>query len=223
MSSTPRPAVHGQDAERASDRFVAHVMALCESSRIKSDLRSGLGLPVERCNRLHRYLVRRLPEGLHRDAGRAHYGVAALIAARPPRARETDTERAVASGQEPLPQWRARPNLGASLAAGVNDGLLRPGTAESHLYLFSRQSSDALHQRLPALTRHLLGGGVSVDWAVLLEDLTWWNRARDVRATRWMEAYYRAVNEEAEGADDEAEEAAGAQSAEHAITTEENH
>ncbi|WP_128381289.1 type I-E CRISPR-associated protein Cse2/CasB [Streptomyces cavernae] len=198
MTSTPVPSTHAPDSERRSEQFVSHVLELCENNRTKSDLRSGLGLPVERCNRMHRYLVRRLPEAQHRDARRAHYGVAALIAARPPRAREADAERAATADSQPSLEWRARPNLGASLAAGVNAGLIRPGTAESHLHLFSRQSSDALHQRLPALTRHLLGGGINVDWAVLLEDLTWWNRDRDTRATRWMDAYYRALDERAD-------------------------
>jgi CRISPR system Cascade subunit CasB len=213
---------HAPDPARASDQFVAYVLSLCENNRTKSDLRSGLGLPVERCNRMHRYLVRRLPEAQHRDARRAHYGVAALIAARPPRAREADAERAATPDTQP-PRWWARPNLGASLAAGVNAQLIRPGTAESHLHLFSRQSSDALHQRLPALTRHLLGGGVSVDWAVLLEDLTWWNRDRDTRATRWMEAYYRALDEPADDPDNPSEQTTGTQSTTMTNAPEGNH
>ncbi|GGM23201.1 hypothetical protein GCM10010129_79440 [Streptomyces fumigatiscleroticus] len=222
MTSTPPRPTQTPDAGKASDQFVTYVLSLCENNRIKSDLRSGLGLPVERCNRMHRYLVRRLPEEQHRDARRAHYAVAALIAARPPRAREQDAARAAAPGTEPLPQWRARPNLGASLAAGVNASLIRPGTAESHLHLFSRQSSDALHQRLPALTRHLLGGGVTVDWARLLEDLTWWNRDRDTRATRWMEAYYRALNEQPDNAD-ASDDTSANQPTDQTATTKENH
>lgn len=221
MTSTPMPAQGAPDASRASDRFVAHVLELCGSSRTRSDLRSGLGLPVERCNRMHRYLVRRLPDTLHPHARRAYYGVAALIAARPPRARDTDTERPSAP-KEPTAWW-ARPNMGASLAAGVNAGLLRPGTAESHLHLFSRQSSEAVHRRLPALTRHLLGGGITVDWAVLLEDLAWWDRDRDARATRWMEAYYRAVNEGADADNDDTPAGAQTPGTEPPAQLEENH
>ncbi|MFF9307094.1 type I-E CRISPR-associated protein Cse2/CasB [Streptomyces sp. NPDC014777] len=220
MTSTPMPEQGAPDAPRASDRFVAHVLEMCGSSRTRSDLRSGLGLPVERCNRMHRYLVRRLPGTLHPDARRAYYGVAALIAARPPRARDTGPEPV--STQEPAAWW-ARPNLGASLAAGVNSGLLRPGTAESHLHLFSRQSSEAVHRRLPALTRHLLGGGITVDWAVLLEDLAWWDRDRDARATRWMEAYYRALNEAADADDDTTPPGVEAPGTEPTAQLEENH
>ncbi|MFD9099344.1 type I-E CRISPR-associated protein Cse2/CasB [Streptomyces collinus] len=221
MPTSAMPPTHDQGEARASDRFVAHVMRLCEDSRTRSDLRTGLGLPVERCNRMHRYLARRLSEGLHRDARRAYYGVAALIAAQPPHVYRSSAQQADCQLQEPLLQRRERSNLGASLAGGVNGGILRPGTAESHLHLFSRQSSDALHERLPALTRHLLDGGVNVDWGVLLEDLTWWNRSRDVRVTRWMETYYRAVNEETDDVDDKAKEGINVQPIENAYSTEE--
>ncbi|MEV5434461.1 type I-E CRISPR-associated protein Cse2/CasB [Streptomyces sp. NPDC052682] len=179
---------------RASDSFVAYVLSLCENKRAQSDLRTGLGQPVERCNYLHRHLVRRLPEHQHRDARRAHYAVAALIAARPRSARTADAERT--NSAEAPPQWYARPNLGASLAAAVNALLIKPDSAEGDLHLFARQSSDALHTRLPALTRHLLTGGIAIDWAVLLEDLTWWDRDRDRIATRWLESYFRTVNPE---------------------------
>jgi CRISPR system Cascade subunit CasB len=222
MTSTPPRPTHAPNPGRWSDQFVINILKLCENNRIKADLRSGLGLPVERCNRMHRYLVRRLPGEQHPEARRAHYGVAALIAARPPRAREVEVERTATSGNQPPATWHTRTNLGASLAAGVNTGLIRPGTAESHLHLFSRQSSDALHQRLPALTQHLLGGGVTVDWAVLLEDLTWWNRDRDRRATRWMEAYYRALGHLADDPDDLAGQTPDSQPTDITNSTEEN-
>jgi CRISPR system Cascade subunit CasB len=179
--------------------FVAHVLSLCENKRIQSDLRTGLGRPVERCNYLHRYLVRRLPERMHRDARRAHYAVAALIAARPRSARTADAERAELTGL--VPQWFARPNLGASLASAVNAQIIKADSAEQDLHLYSRQSSDALHLRLPAMTRHLLSGGIAVDWAVLLEDLTWWDRDRDRIATRWLESYFRTLHADPAGRD----------------------
>ncbi|MEX3105999.1 MULTISPECIES: type I-E CRISPR-associated protein Cse2/CasB [unclassified Streptomyces] len=193
MSTTPVPPA----AEvRPSEEFVAAVVLLCREKRAQSDLRTGLGRPVERCNRFHRHVVRLLPDdGMHYDAKRAHYAVAALIAARPRVARDADEERA--GDTEPVPQWRKRPNLGASLAMAVNAGVIKPNSAEGDLHLFARQSSDAFHVRLPALTRHLLTGGIAVDWAVLLEDLTWWNRDRDRIATRWLESYFRTVNPEA--------------------------
>jgi CRISPR system Cascade subunit CasB len=190
-------------SERASDAFVAYVLDLCKVKKTQSDLRTGLGLPVERCNYLHRYLVPRLPERMHPDARRAHYAVAALIAARPRAAREADTH-ATAGGQDPV-GWYRRANLGASLAEAVNKQVIKPDSAEGDLHLMARQSSGAIHPRLPALTRHLLTGGVAVDWAVLLEDLAWWNRDRDKIATRWLESYFRTVSAETEPHDTSSE------------------
>ncbi|MFD8193101.1 type I-E CRISPR-associated protein Cse2/CasB [Streptomyces wuyuanensis] len=174
---------------RPSDTFVDHVLALCESKKAQADLRTGLGLPVERCNYLHRYLVPRLSERLHPDAKRAHYAVAALIAARPRSAREATAHEA--KGARALADWHLRPNLGAALAEGARKGVLKPDSAEGDLHLMARQSSEAIHPRLPALTRHLLTSGVAIDWAVMLEDLSWWNRKRDNIATRWLESYFR--------------------------------
>ncbi|MGG2460583.1 type I-E CRISPR-associated protein Cse2/CasB [Streptomyces sp. RGM 3693] len=199
MTSTSVPPPTTPTRPQHSDKFVAYVLSLCENKRVQSDLRTGLGLPVERCNYLHRYLVRRLPERLHRDAKRAHYAVAALIAARPRAARDADAERA--DQTDPVSDWPKRPNLGASLAEATNAGVIKPDSAEGDLHLFSRQSSDALHARLPALTRHLQSRGIALDWAVLLEDLTWWDRDRDRIATRWLENYFRTVNH-GDGADD---------------------
>ncbi|MEV0641659.1 type I-E CRISPR-associated protein Cse2/CasB [Streptomyces sp. NPDC050619] len=194
-ASAPPPAAR----PRASDAFVGYVLSLCENKGVQSDLRTGLGQRVERCNYLHRYLVRWLPERPHRDVRRAHYAVAALIAARPRAARTADAQRATSAE---APGWYARPNLGASLAAAVNAQVIKAGSAEGDLHLFARQSSDALHQRLPALTRHLLSGGIALDWAVLLEDLTWWDRDRDRVATRWLESYFRTAAPEGATAPD---------------------
>lgn len=176
-------------SERASDAFVAHVLDLCRVKKTQSDLRTGLGLPVDRCNYLHRYLVPRLPERMHADSRRAHYAVAALIAARPRTAREAAAH--AADNGELRTDWYQRANLGAALAEAVNKRVIKPDSAEGDLHLMARQSIEAIHPRLPALTRHLLTGGVAVDWAVLLEDLAWWNRDRNRIATRWLEAYFR--------------------------------
>ncbi|MFF5538629.1 type I-E CRISPR-associated protein Cse2/CasB [Streptomyces cinerochromogenes] len=187
VSAAGTPPNNG--SERASDTFVTYILDLCKVKKTQADLRTGLGLPVDRCNYLHRYLVPRLPEQMHPDTRRAHYAVAALIAARPRAAREADTH--AATGGQPKPPWYQRANLGASLAEAVNKQIIKPDSAEGDLHLMARQSSGAIHPRLPALTRHLLTAGVAVDWAVLLEDLAWWNRDRDRIATRWLEAYFR--------------------------------
>ncbi|MET8680002.1 type I-E CRISPR-associated protein Cse2/CasB [Streptomyces sp. NPDC004647] len=196
MTSTPATAppvgkAPGKAEQRPSEDFVARVLDLCQSKRVQAELGSGLGRPVERCNALHRYLVPRLPERMHPDAKRAHYAIAALIAARPRAAREADAAAAAETdGGEAAADWW-RPNLGASLAMAVNKKIIKPDSAEGDLHLMARQSSDAIHPRLPALTGQLLRQGVPVDWAVLLEDLTWWNRDRDRIATRWLETYFR--------------------------------
>ncbi|MET8102194.1 type I-E CRISPR-associated protein Cse2/CasB [Streptomyces sp. NPDC005236] len=177
---------------RSSDRFVAYVHELCESKGTRAALRRGLGLPVERCNYLHRYLVPRMPDQVHPDAKRAHYAVAALIAARPRTARDAQTMRPTT--EDETATWYRRPNLGAALGQAVGRKVLKPATAESALHLMSRQSTEAIHPYLPALTRQLLNGGIAVDWAVLLEDLAWWNRDRDRIATRWLESYFRVTS-----------------------------
>ncbi|MFF3505423.1 type I-E CRISPR-associated protein Cse2/CasB [Streptomyces sp. NPDC003247] len=176
---------------RVSDRFVAYTHHLCESKQARAALRRGLGLPVERCNYMHRYLVpwlRDHDDQHHADVRRAYYAAASLIAARPRIARDTTPDESVSVS------WYERPNLGASLGQAVTAGVLKENSAESALHLMARQSSDAVHPGLPALVRQLLGGGITVDWAVLLEDLAWWNRSRDRIATRWLESYFRTAS-----------------------------
>ncbi|MGW3679044.1 type I-E CRISPR-associated protein Cse2/CasB [Streptomyces prasinus] len=175
---------------RVSDRFVAYVHQVCASTQARAALRRGLGLPVERCNYLHRYLVpwlRDHDDQHHHDVRRAYYAVASLIAARPRSARDATPDESASIS------WYERSNLGASLGQAVAKGVLKENSAESALHLMVRQSSDAVHPGLPALVRQLLVGGIAVDWAVLLEDLAWWNRSRDRIATRWLESYFRAA------------------------------
>ncbi|NEY35896.1 type I-E CRISPR-associated protein Cse2/CasB [Streptomyces sp. PRKS01-65] len=164
---------------------------MCESNQARAALRRGLGLPVERCNHMHRYLVpwlRDHDDPHHADVRRAYYAVASLIAARPRSARDTTP------GHSGSLSWYERSNLGASLGQAVAKGVLKENSAEGALHLMARQSSDTVHPGLPALVRQLLGGGVTVDWAVLLEDLAWWNRSRDRIATRWLESYFRTAD-----------------------------
>ncbi|MFE9258603.1 type I-E CRISPR-associated protein Cse2/CasB [Streptomyces sp. NPDC006879] len=180
--------------------FVADVLKWCENKKNRADLRSGLGKPVERSNYMHRLLVPRLmgEDAQHQDARRAYYAVASLIAGRPRAARDAEVRAAAEEAESGTPHagtqrldWWKRPNLGASLAEAVNKKIIKPDTAEADLHLMARQSSEAIHLRLPALTRQLLGKGVNLDWAVLLHDLTWWNRDQDRIATRWLEGYFR--------------------------------
>ncbi|MFJ9080688.1 type I-E CRISPR-associated protein Cse2/CasB [Streptomyces sp. NPDC102278] len=220
QATSPVPdRVAGRESQMS--RFVAEVIGLCaQDKRAQADLRSGLGLPYERCHRLHRHLVRLVPRDVrHAAARRSYYAVAALIAARSRSAREEEAARAedlavqrkqaraaesavedsVASEAMPDPAtgvdaervWRERVSLGASLAEAVNKGLMKPDSAESELHYMARVGSDSLHMRLPALTRQLNGRGVVLDWAVLLDDLAWWDRHQDRIATRWLEDFFR--------------------------------
>ncbi|WP_262386858.1 type I-E CRISPR-associated protein Cse2/CasB [Streptomyces sp. TRM49041] len=203
--TTPTTPVQGTARQHRADAYVRRVLALCESKRTRADLRSGLGRPVEQCNYLHRYLVPLLPERMHPDGKRAHYAVAALIAARPRVTRDADTAAAApcagdgtgaGAGDGATSPWWQRPNLGTSLAQAVRVGGLKGDSAEGDLHLLTRQSTNAIHPRLPSLTQHLLRVGVAIDWPVLLEDLTWWNRDQDRIATRWLESYFRVVSAE---------------------------
>ncbi|MGQ4514261.1 type I-E CRISPR-associated protein Cse2/CasB [Streptomyces sp. DW26H14] len=199
MTSSPSAASEPpKSPARRSDSFVVFVHDLCQTNGTRADLRRGLGLPVERCNYLHRHLVPWLskvyPGGMHQDAKRAHYAVAALIAARPRIARSTQP---VGADKDAPTGWYARANLGAALGQAVGKQVMKDGSAQSALHLMSRQSAESIHPGLPALVRQLLNGGITVDWAVLLEDLSAWNRYRDRVATRWLESYFRISTAEA--------------------------
>ncbi|MFI1060351.1 type I-E CRISPR-associated protein Cse2/CasB [Streptomyces spororaveus] len=207
MTTTPSPTAAaersaGQGKPRPSGKFVADVLALCARDKgAQADLRSGLGLPYDRCHRLHRHLMHLVPHTVrHPDARRPYYAVAALIAARSRAARQEEQGRGdnstTETAQDAAPirterAWWERPNLGASLAEAVNRGLMKPNSAESELHLMARVGSDTLHTRLPALIRQLVGPGVQLDWSVLLEDLSWWDDSQDRIATRWLESYFR--------------------------------
>ncbi|MFI8105421.1 type I-E CRISPR-associated protein Cse2/CasB [Streptomyces sp. NPDC086023] len=204
MTTPATPALpRGADGQQRAERFVRDVLGVCAGSKgAQADLRSGLGLPYDRCQRMHRHLVRLMPDTVQVPQARRHYyAVAALIAARSRRARDEETERATAGprphgtasqpGAEGTPSWWERPNLGASLAEAVNRGLIAARSAESELHLLARVGSDSVHTRLPALIGQITGRGVELDWAVLLHDLTGWDYRQDRIATRWLEAYFR--------------------------------
>jgi CRISPR system Cascade subunit CasB len=162
------------------ETFVSQVAELCSaSSEVRADLRSGLGLPPQRCQRMHRHLVPLMPAAMHPDALTACYMVAALIASRR-NARDEDDTATQASGSD----------LGALLAKSVIKGAIRADAAEQELHLMTRQSRNVMRRRLPALVNRLRGLGHQADWALLLNDLTWWDRNRAQVAARWMDSYF---------------------------------
>ncbi|WP_377271633.1 type I-E CRISPR-associated protein Cse2/CasB [Peterkaempfera sp. SMS 1(5)a] len=211
-TSPPAPAPTGSETRRERmTAFVAAVTTLCEAPGARADLRSGLGRPVDQCGRMHRYLAWRVPQGQYDE--RAYYAVAALIAARPRAVRDADGEQASADPAEgtapttvspthdreqpdtsSTAAWHTRPNLGDSLALAVRNAKMKEDSAETRLRLLTRQSTTSVHPRLPALIRHLQTSGITVDWAVLLDDLSAWDLYRDRIATRWLQSFYRTLH-----------------------------
>ncbi|MFC9341540.1 type I-E CRISPR-associated protein Cse2/CasB [Streptomyces sp. NPDC057021] len=88
-------------------------------------------------------------------------------------------------------QWRTRPNLGTSLALAVHRHGFDAPRMTDRLRLLTRLSTSQLHPRLWSLTTHLNARDAArLDFAVLLEDLTWWDDDRPQITTRWRESYF---------------------------------
>ncbi|MFC1417760.1 type I-E CRISPR-associated protein Cse2/CasB [Streptacidiphilus cavernicola] len=216
--STPAPPEPGTESRsekrhRSAQEYVTAVVAMCADTGTRADLRSGLGRPLEQCARMHRWLAWRVPQDSFGE--RAHYAVASLIADRPRAVREAQAARAAtepanapgtgsATVTEPAPlqpvPWHHRPNLGTGLGQAVLAGM-KEGSAESHLRLLTRQGFISVHPRLPSLLRYVQDKGTEVDWAVLLEDLSAWDLARDAIATRWLQSFYRTLHAPRPGSD----------------------
>lgn len=196
MSSGPTNAEPTTPPD-ATEEFITNVIRLCDTDKAaRVDLRSGLGLPFEKCHRMHRHLVRWISENTARPAREARYAVAALIAGRPANARGSKTTTATENGSDASSGLPA--DLGASLGEAVRRGAMRPNSAEATLHLLTRQRRTSIVRRLPALTGMLLRKEVGIDWVRLTKDLAWWDNDRDRIATRWLERYYRAAQPPAE-------------------------
>lgn len=160
-------------------QFVAEVFKLCEDPGQRSALRSGLGRPLDECQRMHRLIAAKVPEERD-DRQRAYYAVAAMIASLPRQARD-----------EPPADTPVGRTFGQCLAEGVGRGILRESTAEARLDLLTRQSVDGLHRHLPAAVRLLADRPSAIDWAQLLLDLQRWEDNRGKIARRWLQSFYR--------------------------------
>jgi hypothetical protein len=105
---------------------------------------------------------------------------------------------AAAPPDEPAPQaktagalWRERPNLGTSLALAVIRHGFKQHRMDDRLRTLTRLPAALLHPRLVSLAAHLHGRGAGrLDFAVLLEDLAWWDDDRLHVAARWRERYF---------------------------------
>ncbi|WP_371794169.1 type I-E CRISPR-associated protein Cse2/CasB [Streptomyces sp. NBC_01718] len=87
--------------------------------------------------------------------------------------------------------WRMRPNLGTSLAIAV----VRHGFDEERmterLKTLTKLPSELLHPGLWSLTGYLRNHDAArLDFALLLEDLAWWDNDQPEIATRWRESYF---------------------------------
>ncbi|MGX1675605.1 type I-E CRISPR-associated protein Cse2/CasB [Streptomyces sp. NPDC055400] len=196
--STPDPAppptaTAQPDSGRYADeyRFVAQVRHICrESPGARAALRSGLGKPVDRCERMHWVVAGLVPE---KDRGyeseRPYYAIASMIAAAP--ASQSDDKNPT---DPAVPAQRSRTSprtLGECLADAVDKGSIRESGAEAKLQLLTRQSTGGLHRHLPPVMR-LLDSRLDIgDWVRLLADLRAWETNRQRVARRWLQSFYR--------------------------------
>ncbi|MEU1258788.1 type I-E CRISPR-associated protein Cse2/CasB [Streptomyces chartreusis] len=87
--------------------------------------------------------------------------------------------------------WRARPNLGTTLAIAVARHGFKQNGMDDRLRILTRLPAARLHPRLWSLAAHLSSRDAArLDFAVLLEDLAWWDDDRLHIADRWTESYF---------------------------------
>ncbi|MFE7215711.1 type I-E CRISPR-associated protein Cse2/CasB [Streptomyces sp. NPDC057611] len=199
------------------DDFVHQVITLCAVNSIRADLHSGFARPVPECSRMPEHLTRHIA-GF--GARRAHYTVASLIAQDRALPHEDGPYRpesvipgndhtaraataaaaadAVPLAAGPLPAqgptarpWRSRPDLGTHLAIAVARYGFKEATMTNRVKTLTRLDTELLHPRLWSLTSHLRSRGAArLDFAVLLEDLAWWDHDQPETAARWRESYF---------------------------------
>ncbi|GAB3121268.1 hypothetical protein GCM10027160_38340 [Streptomyces calidiresistens] len=206
----PTPPAPRHDRLTAYDAFVERVRKACAGPGTQQALRRGLAKPVHEVPaRTHAALLRDglIPDHAQGEERRAHYAVAALIAARPRAERTADATRTGRAAAEQPPDNTASPmaitspdrkpswgtSLGASLAQAVIRDKSRGSGIESRLHLLVRQETDGLHRMLPAVLRLLGSTGVPADHGRLLYDIARWTHRREEISTRWLEDYYRTL------------------------------
>ncbi|MGW7521147.1 type I-E CRISPR-associated protein Cse2/CasB [Streptomyces sp. NPDC054796] len=201
------------------DDFVADVIGLCAHNGIRSDLASGRGRPVEHCERMQQHLAARIRRFGARRAHYTIAALIAQQRhlphedtpytpeeARPAPAEDTrghtsptarpDSPPGTDSAANPPAQpghrtWRARPNLGITLALAVTRHHFPQHRMDERVKTLTRLSTPLLHPRLWSLTSHLHSRNAArLDFAVLLEDLAWWDEDRPHTAARWRESYF---------------------------------
>ncbi|MGQ4479339.1 type I-E CRISPR-associated protein Cse2/CasB [Streptomyces sp. SAS_276] len=87
--------------------------------------------------------------------------------------------------------WRSRPDLGTHLAIAVARYGFKEAVMTNRVKILTQLDTELLHPRLWSLTNHLNSHGAArLDFAVLLEDLAWWDHDRLETAARWRENYF---------------------------------
>jgi CRISPR system Cascade subunit CasB len=166
----------------------------------RSALRRGLGRPVNDAmvRKSHAVVARWLPTQARPAVENAYYSIAALIAAQPAGRRGEEPEGESADAPT-IPDSeekseRIETTIGSTLGLAVRAGKLNPDTVETRLHLLCRQDVAGLHRQLPGLVRHMAAKELTPDWGRLLRDLSWWERRRDEVTKRWLQDFYRAMN-----------------------------
>ncbi|MFG3590489.1 type I-E CRISPR-associated protein Cse2/CasB [Streptomyces sp. NPDC047990] len=200
------------------DDFVHQVITLCAVNSIRADLNSGFGRPVAECPRMPEHLTRHIAGFGARRAHYAVAGLIAQNRDLPhehgpyqPELVTPDTDRtarattapavtdaAPAPGPVPGPPpgttarpWRSRPDLGTHLAIAVARYGFKEATMTNRIKTLTKLDTELLHPRLWSLTSHLHSRGAArLDYAVLLEDLAWWDHDQLETAARWRENYF---------------------------------
>lgn len=205
----------------AADAYVSHVSKVTRSDPgRRAALRRSLGRPVEDIGvrRAHAVVAPWLP---HSSAASsrgfeavesAYYTVAALVAALPAdrdRDAEGDLSEPAAAEAESQKDEREQITLGRTLGLAVRDGKVNPDTVEGRLHLLCRQHVAGLHRHLPGVIRLLQARDVQIDLARLLVDLSCWGTYRDQVAKRWLQDFYRAMNEPKDTGEDNHPNTAG--------------
>ncbi|GAA3380949.1 hypothetical protein GCM10020367_70280 [Streptomyces sannanensis] len=202
-SSEPARGRAERDRLAQADRFVARIVAVCRrDTGAGQAIRSAVGRTPAEAVRAHRYVARHIREMPAQAEEWAHYSVAGLVALYDPRAKPAK-DHLVTDGQSveeaAALTWGERlygRNLGGVLAAldapGVRGEDDPEGPSARRLQSLAREDLTGLHTTLPGLLRRVASGRLLPDWAVLLHDLSGWDRdqARDAAALRWSTAYY---------------------------------
>ncbi|MFJ3799938.1 type I-E CRISPR-associated protein Cse2/CasB [Streptomyces sp. NPDC090088] len=205
------------------DDFVQQVINLCKVNGIRADLVSGRGRPLEDCPRMPEHLTRHILGfgaqrahytvasliAMQRDLPHEDSPYQPELPTTPARAasigpythpRPAATAGAPRlsepAGNQPTPvAWRARPDLGTSLAIAV----ARHGLDEAHITrrfkTLTKLGAPLLHPEMWRLTSRLHNRDAArLDFAVLLEDLAWWDHHHKDIAARWRTSYFTTLH-----------------------------